>query len=259
MRVQILLLVCGIICVPIFAHAQVVITEIMYDLTQGPDGGREWIEVFNAGNSPVKLTDFRVVESGKSHKITAEAGDDFVAAGTYVVIADNAGKFKIDFPAYSGRLFDSAFSLSNSGETIGIADSGGKSIDSVSYNNSSANGTGDSLQRNPSSTLFAAGIPSPGEGIPATGLIKSPIKMAKTAKRSVGKNLPTTSPVDIIGESTSLSQETFVAAAASTQGYPIYWWLAPLLLATLGSAGIITARHYKKDEWDIVEEIEETS
>lgn len=243
---------------PICAHAQVVITEIMYDLSEGSDSGREWIEVYNAGSAGVRLTDLKIVENGSNHKITAVAGGDFVAAGTYAVIADNAAKFKSDFPAYAGTLFDSAFSLSNTGETLGVADSAGGSIDVVSYTNASANGTGDSLQRNPGASVFEVGIPTPGVGIPAQGLTKSPVKLGKSQKKAAGKNLLSTSPVKIIGEPTSPPSEVFVAAAAATKDRPWYWWLAPLLLATLGSAGIVTARHYKKDEWDIVEEIEET-
>ncbi len=247
---------------PAFAHAQVVITEIMYDLASGSDSGREWIEIFNAGNFPVTLTDFKVVENGASHKIGAVAGGDGVAAGSYAVIADNPAKFKTDYPTYSGQLFDSAFSLSNSGETIGIADAQGTTIDSVSYTAASANGTGDSLQRAPSSNVFGAGIPTPGLPIPTGGLKKSPPKPGKAAakKSTTAKSTaPASAEVPLlVGDDAVPPPKVLVAAAAAPDSGVLYWWLAPLLLALLASVGITWSRHLKKDEWDIVEEIEET-
>ena len=247
---------------PAFVHAQVVITEIMYDLAGGSDSGREWIEIFNAGNSPVSLRDFKVVESGSSHKIGAVAGGDRVAAGSYAVIADTPAKFKNDYPAYAGQLFDSAFSLSNSGETIGIADAQGTIIDSVSYTAVSANGTGDSLQRAPSSNVFAAGIPTPGVGIPASGLAKSPPKPGKAAAKK-STTAKSTAPVSVgvpllVGDDAKLPSQAFVAAATISNSDTFYWWLAPLFLAFVAAVGIVWSRHLKKAEWDIVEEIEET-
>ncbi|MCR4281332.1 MAG: lamin tail domain-containing protein, partial [Candidatus Kaiserbacteria bacterium] len=47
---------------PFTASAQVVISEIMYDLETGSDSGREWVEVFNSGGSSVNLTDWKVSE-----------------------------------------------------------------------------------------------------------------------------------------------------------------------------------------------------
>lgn len=242
-----------VLFLPTFASAQVIITEIMYDLSEGSDSGREWIEVFNVGSSPISLVALKVVENGKNHAVTTVGGGDTVAAGTYAIIADNAEKFKADFPGYAGLLFDSAFSLNNTGETIGIADASGAAIDSAVYTNASANGTGDSLQRAPSGAQFAAGIPTPGAGIPAGGLIKSPPKAGKSVKKTATKNPPPASPVEILGNPAPPTSGALVAAAAHTQDSTVYWWIAPVLLAIVGSAGIVTARHFRKGEWDIVE------
>ncbi|MEK7155492.1 MAG: lamin tail domain-containing protein [Patescibacteria group bacterium] len=236
---------------------QVVITEIMYDLAEGSDSGREWIEVYNRG-AATDLTAFKVVENNSQHKISANAGGT-VAAGAFAVIADNAEKFKADFPGFAGLLFESTFSLNNTDESIGIANASGVAIDSVTYTNASANGTGDSLQRAPSGAQFEAGIPTPGSGIPAGGLQKSAPKAGKSAKKTTTKNLPPTSPVEIIGNPAPSTPGALVAAAATTQDSLVYWWFAPLLLAVVGSVGAVTARHYRKGEWDIVEEIEESS
>lgn len=262
MTARILLLIFGIVCVPLFAHAQVVITEIMYDLAEGSDSGREWIEVFNAGSAPVTVTDLKVVENAKNHAITAVAQGAALAPGAYAVIADNAAKFKGDYPSYAGQLFDSAFSLNNTGESVGISNSAGAAIDSVAYTNArpvrgeasngaSANGTGDSLQRAPSSAQFAAGIPTPGAGIPAGGLQKSP-RGGESSKKTAADFPPQEIP-KIVGEKESAPPAEVLVAAAAASHSNFLWWLAPLLLAVVGSLGAVSARHYRKGEWDIVE------
>jgi len=246
-----------ILCVffaPAISSAQVIISEIMYDLAEGSDSGREWIEIYNAGSVPVTVSDLKITENETNHAIKAEA-NAALALGGYAVIADNSAKFKADWPAFSGLLFDSAFSLNNTGESIGLADATGVPRDAVVYTNASGNGTGDSLQRQPiSGASFGAGIPTPGVGIPVNGLVKSPTKQ-KTASK---KNLPAAAAAPtIVGEAKDESPFVRISAPTNTQGSPVYWWLAPLLLACASSAGIVWSRHLKKDEWEI-EEMPET-
>lgn len=242
---------------PCGAHAQVVITEIMYDLAEGSDSGREWIELFNAGE-PVDLTKLKVIENGSNHTISA-VGERIVPPGAYVVIADNPEKFKGDNPGYAGPLFDSAFSLNNDGETISLADASGAMLDSVAYTDASANSTGDSLQRNPGSNQFDAGIPTPGTPIPVGGLAKSPPKAGKSAKKAASPTLGATSLPAIVGNPPSLPNTRLTASAAASGTPPALWWAGPFMLSLVASAGLALSRHCKKDEWDIVEEIEETS
>ena len=45
-----MLLAAFLFIVPQWAAAQVVISEIMYDLEIGSDSGREWIKLFNPGS-----------------------------------------------------------------------------------------------------------------------------------------------------------------------------------------------------------------
>ncbi len=42
---------------PPHAHAEVVVNEVMYNLddTSGPDAGREWLELYNDGPSPMTI------------------------------------------------------------------------------------------------------------------------------------------------------------------------------------------------------------
>lgn len=140
---------------PILANAQIIITEVMYDV-EGTDGGYEWIEVRNTYPDSVDLATYKVFENNVNHKITSES-DSTLPSGSYAIVADNIVKFSELNSAYSGLLFDSAFSLNNTGETVSIYDSGGILEDTFTYTSEmGANGTGNSLQRNDGSIITAA-------------------------------------------------------------------------------------------------------
>lgn len=236
--------------------AYVAVTEIMYDLAEGSDSGREWIEVYATG--PTDLTELKFVENGSNHAIRATRGA-FIPSGAYAVIADNPAKFAADYPGYAGFLFDSAFSLSNDGESIAISDAAGNTIDIVVYTSVSANGTGDSLQRHPGGNQFDAGVPTPGVGIPQSGLARSaPPK--KTSKRSVTAAVAVAQKIEIVGKADFPAASSANIAAAAAPPIPLSLWvLATSLLAFGCAVGLAYSRHLKKNEWDIIEEIEETS
>ena len=151
---------------PFGVSAQVVISEIMYDLEEGSDSGREWIEVFNSGSGSVTLTDWRLFEGETNHKISAHTASESVPSGGYAVVADNPTKFLADWPGFSGLLFDSAFSLSNSGESLILRNGDLVDKDSISYTTDmGASGNGDSLHRTSSgANTFQAMLPTPGSG-----------------------------------------------------------------------------------------------
>ncbi|PIS13682.1 MAG: hypothetical protein COT67_00480, partial [Candidatus Tagabacteria bacterium CG09_land_8_20_14_0_10_41_14] len=138
-----------ILFLPFSAFAGVVINEIMYDL-EGADAGREWVEIFNNGDSEIDISGWKFYENDTNHKINLvdENGDFIMSAGSYAIIADNFSKFLIDWPDFSGIIFDSVFSLSNTGETIAIRDTDLNDADSVSYlSDWGAAGDGNSLQK----------------------------------------------------------------------------------------------------------------
>src|SRR3989344_3909709 len=151
------------------ALAQTVISEVMYDL-EGSDTGREWIEVFNAGASSVTLTEWKLFEADSNHGIVAYSGGESLGRGAYAVIADNPTKFLEDWPTFSGILFDSAFSLSNTGEVLALRCCGSGSglidKDSITYSlDSGAVGDGNSLHRPAvSGGSFTPAPPTPGTG-----------------------------------------------------------------------------------------------
>lgn len=145
--------------IPSIAFAGTIVTEVMYDVP-GTDTGREWVEFQNTGAQTIDLAGWKLFESNATHTITISQGAG-VPPGGYAVIADNPAKFLADWPSYTGVLFDSAFSLSNAGESIVLRNDAGTDAASVTYDPSKgAGGDGNSLQWNGSAWVSAA--PTPG-------------------------------------------------------------------------------------------------
>jgi len=157
---------------PLSLSAQMVISEIMYDL-EGSDGGREWVEIHNNSAGEVDISGWAFFENDVHHKLTSVMGDTTLSSGGYAVIADNAGAFLQDWPNFSGILFDSSFSLKNSGETIALRDSSKVEIDAVTYSPDwGAGGDGNSLQLVSGSGNWGVEIPTPnGENGTGGGVI----------------------------------------------------------------------------------------
>jgi len=168
MRVLFILTVLFILF-PSLAFAQVVFSEIMYDLGSSSgnetDSGREWIEVLNSGTEQVDLTVWKLYEGTtnkkSNHGINKFQGDAILEAGVFAVVADNALEFLKDWPTYTGQLFDSVFSLNNTGEPLVLRDENSNDIDSVTYSSEwGAGGDGESLQL--IDGVWGAGSPTPG-------------------------------------------------------------------------------------------------
>lgn len=150
----------GLFAVPVHGLAQMVMTEIMYDVP-GADTGREWVEVRNSGSTAIDLSTWKFFEANVNHKITA-VGSATIAPGAFAVIADVPDKFLADNPGFAGQVFDSAFSLSGDGEALVLRDAGGSDVDSVSYDISvGAQGDGLSLQKTSDGRWISA-VPTPG-------------------------------------------------------------------------------------------------
>jgi hypothetical protein len=149
--------------IPKLVFGNVVINEIMYDLETGSDSGREWVEIFNNGDTNIDLTDWKFWENDTNHKLTIFQGNTTLPPNGYAVITDKPESFLIDNPAYPGIIFDSTFSLNNSGENLTLKDNNLTTIDEVLYSSSwGASGNGRSLQKK-DSTTWGSGIPTPGE------------------------------------------------------------------------------------------------
>lgn len=153
----------GLLALPGVASAQVTISEIMFDL-EGGDSDREWIEVVNNGSEDVDFGTWKLHEGTTNHGLSA-VGDPMIPSGGYAVIADDTVKFKVDWPSYGGLLFDSAFSLNNTGETLTLrcCNKGLTDRDSVTYN-ATGGGAGDGLSLHRNGSSITAAAPSPGSG-----------------------------------------------------------------------------------------------
>ncbi|HRY31009.1 MAG TPA: lamin tail domain-containing protein [Candidatus Paceibacterota bacterium] len=156
---------CLLFLVPVAASAQVIFTEIMYN-PPGTDTGREWAEVYNDGAGAIDLTTYKLFENAVNHKIAAYSGANILEAGQRAVIADNPEKFLADFSNFisgtTAPIFDSAFSLNNTGEELKLINSAGAVEDAVTYSAElGGNDTGNSLQLNDS--VWIPVPPTPGE------------------------------------------------------------------------------------------------
>jgi len=145
---------------PNSVFADVIINEIMYDL-DGSDTGREWIEVYNSGNTPIDLINYKLFEANTNHGLTVFQGDSILDAQDYLIISSDPNKFKNDWPNFYGTILKSSFSLSNEGEDIALKDNNLNFINQHHYDPlSGAQGDGNSLQLISGSWL--ASTPTPG-------------------------------------------------------------------------------------------------
>jgi len=147
----------------------VYISEIMYD-PSGSDTSREWIEIYNDTEGGIDFTSWKFFESNTNHGITSYSGGQVLPAGSYAVIADNPTKFLEDYPSYIGVIYDSTFSLSNSGERISMKQSSsGSEIDFVDYN-VSVGGNNDGSTLSKIDSVWVKGDATPGNTNQITSL-----------------------------------------------------------------------------------------
>jgi hypothetical protein len=130
------------------ANAEVVLNEIMFD-PLGLDNSREWIEIKNISASPVIISTstWKLFEGETNHKLSLFRGSLNIPAGDYAIITDSPSKFLVDWPNFSGTIFDSAFSLNQSGETVVLKSSSTTVENSVTYIADKSYKEGNSLQR----------------------------------------------------------------------------------------------------------------
>lgn len=133
------------LCFLLSIHAQMVITEIMYNPPPSGTDTLEYIELYNNTNGPVNISGWHFTE-GVTFTFPANTT---VPANGYVVVTENLDYFSARFPAVTAFLWDGA--LTNSGEDVKLttADSS-QVVDLVDYLNAApwpteANGMGASL------------------------------------------------------------------------------------------------------------------
>jgi len=121
--------------------AAIEISEVMYN-PEGTDTNREWVEVYTHAETNTENISF--FDNEGNHHLTLIQGTYNLQ--NYAIITNNAASF-IQEHNYSGILFQASFSLSNTGESLGLKQNS-EVLDNVTYsNNDGANGNGMSLER----------------------------------------------------------------------------------------------------------------
>lgn len=147
---------------PFFVFADFKINEVMYDL-QESDTDREWFEIENTGQSE-NLKDLRFSDKNGRHLLKSLSNEINFPANSCVVIASDIVTFKKDNPNFSGILFESSFSLVNTGDKISFSkfvDKVETVFDSISYSDAQG-GKGDGNSLNRDGGVFKPLTPSPG-------------------------------------------------------------------------------------------------
>lgn len=144
------------------AQAGVLFSEIMYDL-EGSDEGMEWVEIHNATGETVDFSEYKFFEGDVNHKLVLIEGSPRLEPSQYALLVSSPLKFKTKYPNFSGNIFDSSFTLSNTGESLAIKDKDLKIMDQVVYK-SSMGGAGNGRTISKIDGLWRESRPTPGAG-----------------------------------------------------------------------------------------------
>ena len=131
------------------ADFKIVINEINYNSSPEKDA-KDWIELYNAGNTSVSLKDWVISDAGfdTGYKITSEL---ILTPGMYLVVCREIEAFRLIYPEVSNSTGNLSFGLSSTGDDINLFDPEGVLIDYVNYTPNlpwptDANGTGSSVE-----------------------------------------------------------------------------------------------------------------
>jgi hypothetical protein len=114
------------------ALGEVMISEIMYD-PKGDEDKKEWIELYNNGNENVNLTGWKIKYGTTSRALTLYRGDFIILPDYFIILAKDGENFSNEYPAYSGSIIESTFSLSNSGKDLYLLNGLNEIVDNVTY------------------------------------------------------------------------------------------------------------------------------
>ena len=100
-----------------------------------PTSTHEWVEIWNKGNESIDIKDWKFWENNTNHGLKAvTTSDSIISPNEYAVICQDSDVFLLDYPNFSGSVFDSSWvSLSEDGEQIGLKDSSGNFVEEFNY------------------------------------------------------------------------------------------------------------------------------
>ena len=148
------LLITCLLLLPTLAHASLQITEVQYN-PQGTDKGYEWIEVQNISDQPLDLREIFLKESDVNHRISREESG-LLNPGEYAVVADRP-----TFVSSSTAIYDSAFTLINSGESLAFVTKDGTVLTEHMYD-PTLGGNGDGSTYGLVDSTYLQTKPTPG-------------------------------------------------------------------------------------------------
>lgn len=112
------------------ANTDIVINEI----GAYPTSTHEWIEIWNRGSDPIDMNGWKFWEGSTNHGLAVSTTDSLLSPREYAVIVQDDTQFRLDYPNFSGSIFDSSWgSLSEGGEEIGLKDAAGNLLESFTY------------------------------------------------------------------------------------------------------------------------------
>lgn len=115
-------------------------TEIMYN-PYGNEANREWIELFNYNNETINLTNWKIQDGTTIRNIllynSTYNNSYLIKPYSFVILARNPNNFTSEYTLnYSNiNIFQSTFSLTNSGKELILYDNNNNIVDSVFYGN----------------------------------------------------------------------------------------------------------------------------
>jgi hypothetical protein len=227
-----------VLAAPIPASSAVLITEVMYDL-EGADSGYEWVEITNTGEVPVDVGAWRMFENGVNHKLTLAAGvAPVLLAGHSAIVADKPEHFLARYPNVT-PVFDSAFALSNEGETLMLKNAAGTVVDQVTYR-SSLGAKGDGASLHLEGEILRPAMPNPGV---YPGELVPVVAKEGEEKASTSSTNPPDAPFAAVA-----------GAPSANKNFGLLPWIVGLLsIIGIGVAGVLlVSAEQKKEETNLL-------
>ena len=141
---------CLVLFTPVSVSADIVITEIMYDL-EGSDSKREWVEFVNDSDTTFNLEGL-LFHDGSNHALNEPpknggTGDYFIDPQEVFILSSDATTVGDEYPNFDGTIIDTVMSLANTGDTISLRNTEGEILTTANYvSDLGASGDGNSLQ-----------------------------------------------------------------------------------------------------------------
>ncbi len=121
------------------SFAEVMISEIMYN-PLGTETKKEWIEIYNKGENALNISSWKIQDGTTLRTLLFYRGENLIAPDSFVLIVRSGENFSNEYPLYTGTIFESSFSLTNSGKEIYLLNEFNEVVDYVAYTDLSDEG-----------------------------------------------------------------------------------------------------------------------